>query len=143
MPRDRPRPDQPFTAGSFPAGEAHRSGQGEAHNHSGVVAFGASASYRVAGQTTADLARVLSDQIGMPVDDATGLTGKYDITLNIAKYVGDMMAQGKSMESTPVDPQALISMILQDEFGLKLVSGEPALARLFVVDRVAPRPTEN
>ena len=32
---------------------------------------------------------------------------------------------------------------LQQQLGLKLVPAEQALARLFVIDRVAQRPTEN
>ena len=70
------------TGASLPAsGDPHRAGQAESHNHSGAVVFGTSASYRAANQTTTDLARVLSDQIGLPVDDETGLLGKYDISL--------------------------------------------------------------
>jgi uncharacterized protein (TIGR03435 family) len=64
-----------------PAADGHGSWQAESHNHSGVVAVGTSASYRAANQTVADLARVLSDQLGLPVDDETGLAGKYDISL--------------------------------------------------------------
>jgi len=74
------------------AADQHRSGT-ESHNHSGVVAFGTSASYRASNQTTADLARILSDQIGLPIDDETGLAGKYDISLRwsgtAAAHAGD------------------------------------------------------
>jgi uncharacterized protein (TIGR03435 family) len=66
----------PSTGASPAGGDQHRSlGQGESHNHSGAVVFGSSASYRAANQTIAALARVLSDQIGLPVDDETGLAG--------------------------------------------------------------------
>jgi uncharacterized protein (TIGR03435 family) len=55
------------------AAEQHRFGQAESHNHSGPVVFGSSATYRAANQTMADLARMLSDQTGLPIDDETAL----------------------------------------------------------------------
>jgi uncharacterized protein (TIGR03435 family) len=88
------------------------------------------------------MVEMLSNVLRAPVVDQTGLTGRYDITLNVAKYVGDMMAQGKSIESTPVDPQALISMILQDEFGLKLDAKKMPLDVL-VIDHIEKAPVEN
>ena len=79
--KDGPKLKESTGASLPPSADPHRSGQAESHNHSGAVVFGTSASYRAANQTTADLARVLSDQIGLPVDDETGLPGKYDISL--------------------------------------------------------------
>src|SRR5579883_1195462 len=61
--------------------DQHRWGGGDSHSHSGALVFGSSASFRAANQSTADLVRMLSDQLGLPVDDETGLTGKYDISL--------------------------------------------------------------
>ena len=144
------------------ANDQHRSGQSESHNHSGPVVFGTSASYRAANQTTADLARVLSDQISLPVADETGLTGKYDISLRwsapaaahagihgdgawsaSAGHAGHDGAGG-DLSSPAADPSGpTLFDALQQQLGLKLVPAEQALARLFVVDQVAQRPTEN
>jgi len=138
-----------------------RSGQAESHNHTGVVAFGTSASYRAANQTTADVARVLSDQLGLPVDDETGLAGKYDISLRwsgtaAAAHPGNHSdgafsgghaghdGGGGAPSGPAADPSApTLFDALQQQLGLRLVAAEQALARLFVIDRVAPRPTEN
>ena len=153
------------TGASIPAAaDQHRSGA-ESHNHSGVVAFGTSASFRAANQTAADLARVLSDQIGVPVDDETGLTGKYDVSLrwsgNAASHSGnhadgggftggggggghDHDGGGGAGFGAPGDPSGpTIFDALQQQLGLKLIPAEQALARLFVVDKVAQRPIEN
>jgi uncharacterized protein (TIGR03435 family) len=129
-----------------------------------MVAFGTSASYRAANQTIADVARVLSDQLGLPVDDETGLAGKYDISLRwsgAAAGHGDHAdgafsggaghpghdggSGGGSASSGPAaDPSGpTLFDALQQQLGLKLVPAEQALARLFVIDRVAQRPTEN
>jgi uncharacterized protein (TIGR03435 family) len=77
-----------------------------------------------------------------PVIDQTGLKGRYDLSLNVAKYAADMAAQGKSVESTPMDPQALISMVLQEELGLKLESKKMPLD-LLIVDHTEKTPVEN
>jgi uncharacterized protein (TIGR03435 family) len=143
-------------------GDQHRTGQAEAHNHSGPMVFGSTATWRAANQTTVDLARVLSDQIGLPVDDETGLKGKYDISLrwsgNGEGHIGNHGDGGWSDGAghgghdggggaptvAAADPSGpTLFDALQQQLGLKLVPAEQALARLFVIDRVAQRPTEN
>jgi uncharacterized protein (TIGR03435 family) len=145
-----------------PGADEHRSGQGEAHNHSGVIVFGTSASYRVANQTTADLARVLSERLSVPVDDETGLTGKYDISLrwsgtvaaNDGNHSGGAFSGGTGHAGhdggagAPSGPDAdsaapTLFDALQQQLGLRLIPAEQALAHLFVVERVSQRPTEN
>jgi uncharacterized protein (TIGR03435 family) len=141
-------------AGLPPAAGSH--GQAESHGHSGVVVFGTSASFRAANQSTADLARVLSDQIGLPVDDATGLSDRFDISLRWSGTGGapvdhsdgafargghdghDGGGSGGDQASAPTLFDAI-----QQELGLKLVPAGQSPARLFIVDRVAQRPTEN
>jgi uncharacterized protein (TIGR03435 family) len=160
--KDGPKLKESGSAAAAPAAERHGGGQGESHNHSGAIVFGTSASFRAANQTMAELARMLSDQIGLPVDDETGLTGKYDISLRWSGN-GDARAGnhgdggwtggpghgghdagGSSAGSAPSDPTGpTLFDALQQQLGLKLVGAEQAVARLFVVDRVAPRPTEN
>ena len=136
--------------------EPHRSGQPESHNHTGVVAFGATANFHAVNQTTADLARVLSDQIGVPVDDETALPGKYDISLRWsgagAAHPGNhsdgAWAGHAGHDAAPSGPDAdpsgpTLFDALQEQLGLRLVPAEQAAARLFVVERVAQRPSEN
>jgi uncharacterized protein (TIGR03435 family) len=152
------------STGAFlpPSSDPRRAGPAESHNHSGAVVFGTSASYRAANQTTADLARVLSDQIGLPVDDETGLPGKYDISLrwsaSDAARAGNHADGawsggaghaghdgGGGVPSGPAGDPAGPTLFdaLQQQLGLKLVQAEQTIARIFVVDRVAQRPTEN
>ena len=85
---------------------------------------------------------MMSNLLRAPVIDMTGLTGRYDLTLNVAKYVGDMAARGQSIDSAPADPVALVSMILQDELGLKLEARKMPL-ELVIVDRAEKVPVEN
>jgi uncharacterized protein (TIGR03435 family) len=88
------------------------------------------------------LVEMISNMLRAPVIDMTGLTGRYDITLNVAKYAAEMAARGQSIESAPADPLALISMILQDEFGLKLEARKMPL-ELVIIDRAEKAPVEN
>jgi uncharacterized protein (TIGR03435 family) len=88
------------------------------------------------------LIETMSNLLRAPVIDMTGLTGRYDISLNVAKYAAELAAQGKSFDSAPADPQALISMILQEEFGLKLEARKMPLD-LVIVDRAEKTPVEN
>jgi uncharacterized protein (TIGR03435 family) len=160
--KNGPKLTESTAASAPPAAEQHRAGQAESHNHSGAIVFGTSASFRAANQTTADLARVLSDQIGLPVDDETGLPGKYDISLrwsgSAAAHAGNHAdgdfsggaghaghdGGGGASTGPAADPSGpTLFDALQQQLGLRLVAAEQALARLFVIDRVSPRPTEN
>jgi len=88
------------------------------------------------------MVELMSNMLRAPVIDMTGLNGRYDITLNVAKYAGELATQGKSLDSLQADPQGLLSMILQDEFGLKLEAKKMPLDVL-VVDRAEKAPVEN
>ena len=85
---------------------------------------------------------LMTNVLRAPVIDNTGLKGRYDLTLNVAKYAADMAAQGKSMDSAPADPAALISMVLQEELGLKLEAKKLPL-ELLIVDHAEKVPVEN
>jgi uncharacterized protein (TIGR03435 family) len=137
-----------------PAADQHRYGQSESHNHSGVMVFGASAMFRAGSQTTADLARILSDQIGLPVDDETALHGRYDISLRWSGAVGahagahsDGAFAGDGHaghDDTAADPSGpTIFDAVQQQLGLRLAPAEEAIAHLFIIDRIAQHPTEN
>ena len=88
------------------------------------------------------LVEMLSNVLRAPVVDMTGLKGRYDQTLNVAKYAADLAAQGKSIDSAPMDPLALISMVLQDELGLKLEAKKMPLD-LLIIDHAEKAPVEN
>jgi uncharacterized protein (TIGR03435 family) len=126
------------------------------HDHNSPLVFGTSAAYHATGRGIADLVSVLSDQLGLPVDDETGLSGKYDISLRWSGN-GPTHAHSDSAPATgswhghdsgggaPAgeSPGLTLFDALQQQLGLKLMPAEQAATRLFVVDRVAQRPTEN
>lgn len=142
------------------------SGQAQGHAHNGLVNFNGSATFRGDHQTSADLARLVADQLGLPVDDQTKLQGKYDVVLNWvstnaqssgnhgegawssgaghgdhggggpANSTGTVARRGE--ESGPTLFEAL-----QSQLGLKLVPSEQAVARILVIDHAERLPTAN
>ena len=88
------------------------------------------------------LVEMLSNVMRAPVIDMTGLKGRYDLNLNVAKYAADMAAQGKSVESTPMDTVALVTTVLQAELGLKL-EGKKMPLEVVVIDHAEKSPVEN
>ncbi len=80
------------------------------------------------------LVDVLSKVFQMPVVDTTGLTKRYDVTINVAKYI--------QQSGDRPDPLSIIQMGLQEELGLKLESKKVPLD-LLIVDHAEKVPTEN
>lgn len=79
------------------------------------------------------LSNTLSNTVGRPVVDKTGLTGKYDFVL---EWTPDMAATG---DSAPVGPT--IFTALQEQLGLRLESQKGPVENL-VIDR-AEKSSEN
>jgi uncharacterized protein (TIGR03435 family) len=109
------------------------------------------AKYRMAirgGRTTMRLERItmeefaqqVTDMVGRPVIDTTGLKGKYDITLH---YIQDPPGRngGPPPAATP-DAGPTVSGALQSQLGLRL---EPrkGIIEILVVDHAEKIPTEN
>ena len=128
------------------------------HEHSGLVNWVPTARYNADHQTTADLARLLSDQLSLPVEDQTGLNGLYDISLSwsgnsdhSATHVegafggaGHGDHAGAPSTSTPGDPTGpgLLEAV-QSQLGLKLTPSGQTTAKIFVIDHVEKLPTAN
>jgi uncharacterized protein (TIGR03435 family) len=116
------------------------------------------------GQTTAGLVNMLANQLGRPVIDNTGLTGKYDFTLDFAPEEGGRMpgpmgampmpapshageggagGGGGALASTP-EAQTGPSLFtaVQEQLGLKLEQKKGPV-ELLVIDRAEKVPTEN
>jgi uncharacterized protein (TIGR03435 family) len=93
----------------------------------------------VIGRTPlSQLTDVLSKVLQTPVIDMTGLTGRYDITLNLAKYLGDLQPSGGG----PPDIVGILLAGVQEELGLKLESKKTPLD-LIVIDSAEKIPAEN
>ena len=80
------------------------------------------------------LVDMLSNVLRAPVVDLTELKGRYDITLELAKYIPD--------RSKPMDPLAIITRGLQEELGLKIEPRKLPID-LVVVDHAEKLPSEN
>ncbi len=76
------------------------------------------------------LAKVLRE----PVIDETGLSGTFDATVNISKYIPD--------GSSAPDIVALVLRVIQAEFGLE-VKHRKTLMDFVIVDRAEKAPVEN
>jgi uncharacterized protein (TIGR03435 family) len=101
------------------------------------------------GQPLSLLTTQLSNQLGRPVVDRTGLTGNFDYTLS---WTPDQMPKGPVVATPPpgappfpfppVDPNGpSIYAALQEQLGIKLESTRGAVDVL-VIDRIEP-PTED
>jgi uncharacterized protein (TIGR03435 family) len=94
------------------------------------------------GESIADLANFLSNQLGQPVMDATGLGGRYDYALSFLMEPGGRAAE--PVASNESGPEFGINLIdaLQDQLGLKLEK-KKGQANVLVVDHAEKIPIEN
>jgi uncharacterized protein (TIGR03435 family) len=143
---------------SVDAADQRLARQRDSHAHGGPMIFHGSASWRRDHQTTADVARMVADQLNLPVDDQTGLEGKYDIALT---WTADVVASGAHADgawgggghgdhggggsaSQPGDVSGpTLFEALQSQLGLKLVPAAQTEVRVFIVDHVQAVPAEN
>ena len=103
----------------------------------------------VSGRTIAQFVSTLSEWVGRPVIDKTGLTGLYDFTLKFApegRHAGPLgptlALRGAEVQAPPVDPDApSLSAALQEQLGLKLESARGPVA-VVVIDRLE-KPTPD
>jgi uncharacterized protein (TIGR03435 family) len=89
---------------------------------------------RARRETMQQTATQLSFQLGRPVVDATGLTGKYDFDLRWQNSSASAAADG---DSGPDLPQAI-----QEQLGLKL-EAKKGPVKILVVDHAEKTPAEN
>ena len=109
-------------------------------------------------QPMAQLADVLGNQLNAPVIDKTGLTGKYDFTLDFAPEPGqgpagmpllpppppgggDAGAVKAGLAGDSSDAPSLFNAV-QEQLGLKLEKRKGPL-EVIVVDHAEKAPTEN
>lgn len=105
----------------------------------------------VQGQRMADFVEVLSRMMDRPVVDATGLTGKYDITLHwtpeahdgsiAGMKIGMARDAGQKVELPPSQGPNLF-LAVQQQLGLKL-DPKKLPVEILVVDRADKVPVEN
>ena len=97
--------------------------------------------------SVATLASTLSRQLGRPVLDETGLTGRYDFTFKFAPdriqsaAPPESVANGQPLAAPPDPTGPSLMDAIQVSLGLKLESGKGPV-EIFVIDRVE-RPSGN
>jgi uncharacterized protein (TIGR03435 family) len=89
--------------------------------------------------TMQQFAQILSGQLGKPVVDSTGLSGRYDISFY---WTREMLAAGPGGEPPPGEPGPTLEQAIQDQLGLRLVSDKGPV-EFIVVDRLEKLPSEN
>lgn len=82
-----------------------------------------------------DLAEKISEPLGRPVMDATGLTGRYDIHIDASAYLA-------SAGNGQMDVMSLLFNALQQQLGVRLESRKDT-PEILVIDSVEKTPTEN
>ena len=112
-------------------------------NHTGQISLNGRVRMRSDRQTAGDIAHMLGEQYALPVEDATGLKGIYDI---------DLFWAVNSRFAAPADPNDAAPLVdnpgpsfrdaLQSQLGLKL---EPKKVKvnIFVIDHVDKMPIAN
>jgi uncharacterized protein (TIGR03435 family) len=109
---------------------------------------GAVARLAAKGQPLSELMRMLGNQISRPVVDKTGLTGKYDFTL---EYAPDMSAMGPMPPSAAGgqpppeggdDSAPNMLTAVQEQLGLKL-DAKKIQVDILIIDKIDKVPTEN
>ncbi len=115
-------------------------------NERWMAIAGGKAIMRGHNETGTEMASMFSTQVGSPVTDATGLTGKYDYTI----YWSTSATRG--MTAAPPSPDGASPALepdgpslfdaLREQLGLKLESTKGPV-QVLAVDHVETKPTEN
>jgi uncharacterized protein (TIGR03435 family) len=108
-------------------------------------ANGASATMRARSLSPPDIAARLAGLLRRPVIDETGLTGKYDFTLEYAPdLAGIPLPAGFTThdDNNATDPPTSIPAAVEKQLGLKLTPTKGKLD-VIVVDHAEKTPTEN
>jgi uncharacterized protein (TIGR03435 family) len=96
--------------------------------------------------TLDDFAKQVAGQMGKPVTNATGITGKYDISLYWAsggpRVTPAPGGDGPPLASAPEDTGPTFEKAIQDQLGLRLESKKGPVDFL-VVDHFDKLPTDN
>ena len=89
--------------------------------------------------TMKDFAEKVSEPLNQPVIDETGLTGKYEIKIDVAAY---MQTAGQTLGNGQLDVMSVLFNALQQQLGVKLES-KKAIVKMLTVEHVERQPTEN
>lgn len=85
-----------------------------------------------------EFADFLSQPLHMPIVDQTGLTGKYDFSLDFTPYLPE---RGKNMDVGKPDANYIVKSAMEDELGLKMDTRKTTV-QVMVIDHIA-QPSVN
>jgi uncharacterized protein (TIGR03435 family) len=89
-----------------------------------------------------ELARIISEQVGCPVVDNTGLTSKYDYTLEFVQDVGGSCGASPGLDTSPDDSGPGIASAIQNQLGLSLMRAR-AGSDMLIINSANRIPVEN
>lgn len=129
--KNGPRLHQPTT--TDPTQLAESTGEG-------MPVFGKSRGLMTAEHVSmADIAEQLSEPLGAPMIDRTGLKSRYDVRLDPTGYM--VAPEGKG-PAGQIDPISMIMTAIPAQLGLKIESGKDTV-RFVVVDAADKIPADN
>jgi uncharacterized protein (TIGR03435 family) len=94
------------------------------------------------GQPLSKLTTLLGNVLRRPVIDKTGLTGKYDFSIDFRM---DLRALGPAVTApgdNATDPGPDLVAAVQQQLGLRLVPGK-AMLDVLIIDKAEKVPTDN
>lgn len=92
------------------------------------------------GATIDEFATMLTQPLGRPVVNATGLKGVYDLRLDVSAYNADLEKSGdKDLTS---DPVSMLIGAIQKQLGFKVINRSDKV-EILVVDHAEKTPTAN
>jgi uncharacterized protein (TIGR03435 family) len=123
------------------SGPQYQYGRGGRGGRGGVQMFGRGGPIKAQGILIADFVPLLSTILGRTVVDKTGLTGKYDFTLQWMPDETEASTFPAGVGQPPDPSGPSIFAAIQEQLGLKLESGKGPVA-VIVIDHVE-RSSEN
>jgi uncharacterized protein (TIGR03435 family) len=112
-------------------------------NHPGRAGLDGRVRWRFENQSMRDFAHSLGDDYDLPVTDATGLMGTYDLDLFfVASGRRSTISDRDGVSSLDVDSGPGLQEALQAQLGLKL-DPRKVKASIFVLDHIEKNPTDN
>ena len=94
------------------------------------------------GDSIAELADFLSNQLGQPVTDATGLAGRYDYEMSFLMEPGGRAAGPVALNGSEPDIQTGLMEAVDNQLGLKLQK-KKGQSDVLIVDHAEKVPIEN
>jgi len=88
--------------------------------------------------TLTEVGARIADEVGRPVTDETGLTGRYEIRIDLSPYI----AAAGTADAGKLDMMSILFTGLTEQLGLKLESRKSTVP-ILVIDHAEKSPTEN